>query len=547
MTFLVILLYIQAFFQYQVEEEIFQKIYTNNIFINLVTTEVELEKGHYIFSSNQTTSNVMLSISVDNYLNSNKVNSLFERGIDEELYFKLDKKHKVKLYVESFDAFNLDSKVEVSIYKITENEGAHLIIEALQLESLASQLIDYNSEKDLKLSLSNMFKAQKIWKNINFKSRLARNQLLSGKISYDLFDWSDSASNFTKAYEFYKNTDNNLYKSSLAATYLSSSLIQLQLFDKASRLLSEAQLIQRTNSYNYELGITENYFGSLAYKNGNNLLAASHFQKAAELFVMPNAQDKKAKAIGNLGLIKLKLGNYNEAISLLRNCIELFDNNQPLSIAAYLSSIALAQEKFGYLQESLITYKEAYGLQKLNNDKAGEAWSLKGMAALSRKIFDYETAISYQKQAIAINRTLINEHGALVTGLLDLAKYYREYGELKENNELINLSIIKLKEVLKGDVSEKFKFEAYLELAKNYYFLDEHKNVEKNIENAERNLNMIKDPSPIILANFSLGKIKLLRNNINYKLVKLNDLIILLKNVPPIILKIYINHEIAKL
>jgi CHAT domain-containing protein/tetratricopeptide (TPR) repeat protein len=483
--------------------------------------QLNLEKGNYLLVVDQSDIDVRIFINAINSKLSYAVDSIFERGIDEELYFQILDNDKLNFKFYTLNQTRENQPVKIVIYKFVIHSARDLeYVQALKLERQAVEVKNIGNKNHTKESLKYLKKAQKKWKKIDVAAKLARNQMLTAYVAYYNYQWLQAKDNFKLASGYYQNTNQKKYAMSM--TYLAATMMELQQYQRALELLNQAKYIQKKNNYGYDMAITVNFLGNLAYYQSDIELASRYFIQASKLFDLPNSLHKKATVLANYGVIQISIGNYLNAIEYLNNSLSIYSNDKQYEYATTLVNIAYAQRKFGYLQDSLVTYKKALKLHQAQNNTADIVIVLKGMANLSRTILDHKTALLYQQKAVSIARNT-NEHGALSHALVDLAKDYQYLGQKHHNNKYMNEAELSFEEALKITKNHKLKAEVLFGLSVLYHKSNRFKNATNILQQAKRELELSMVKNSSLLAKINSEQVRQSQSNSQENIILLKQ------------------------
>ncbi len=478
---------------------------------------MRLVPGVYVFTAHQNNLDIILTLEKPSSAMVS-VNSFIERNMPEELFFEVKNNGHFSFYIGAYNQSNLSSDVSFSIKQSVSNQNLQKYTQALLLQTKGS-LSDIRGDLfSLDKAFEYLSQANGIWELLDDREQMAKLNYMIGLVAYESFMW-DASENFLKgAIRYYQRTNQQVYGS--VANHLGAALLEKKAYSEALDYLNKAIELQRGNNYQYDLGVSLNNKGLYYLYQGKNNESGKLFMQAAQIFENNNVLYKQAMSIGNYAVTELYQGRYFNAIELTKQCLTLLDQDLPKIRAAYLTNLALAQEKIGDIQNALLSLNQAKELQEAHADTSGLVWTLTGMADLARKILQFDIAINYQNKAVELARVQ-NEHGSLIGGLLNLAQDHIQLSTLQKNPKLVDTAILIFDEAMSIAKSDVHKAKSHLGLARAKYANKDFIGAEKSIDMALSAINNLDNPDVALLASMYLEKVNILPDRELFKKIDL--------------------------
>lgn len=141
--------------------------------------------------------------------------------------------------------------------------------------------------------------------------------------------------------------------------------------------------------------------------------AIYYLETAVALTDTHHREDLKSRTLTYSGFAYLELGNHAEALSRFLNALEIArqENNQRGEIDA-LSGIGLVYGESGNSQEAIHHLEQALTLER-KSDGSGEEVALNNCALEYVKIGEFERALAYGQQSLALNQAKNDPLGAI--------------------------------------------------------------------------------------------------------------------------------------
>jgi len=216
------------------------------------------------------------------------------------------------------------------------------------------------------------------------------------------------------------------------------------------------------------------------YYLGTGKLDAAHSFSEKALTLKNELDDWKGlgQVIRNLGVLEDHLGNYDRALELYGQGLEIADKCGDLSSKCkHLGNIELIHFQRGNMPEAIRYFEEVQSLSEEIGDEALRAKLLHQLGHVKRVKEEYQSAIGHYEQSLKISREIgFKAELPAITGDIgnvyletksyDLAlKYFKEALEYSiecsdkrhESNWLLNIGAVKLLIGLQGESVQKLK------------------------------------------------------------------------------------------
>ena len=365
--------------------------------------------------------NILNSISIshkykDDFANALEYNRL-STEIKKDLYGEKDSKYLRnvnslnQIYYE-LSKYNIAiplQKLVLSLYPENEKNGLHYS-NALYTLSLL-----YNGTNEYKKEIKLLNKAKQILsKRPKYKDRII-------DINNNLAVAFDNLGDYEKAITFMKdvlvNTSKEERKYPRRLQNLAFYHAKLGEFDKALSIYNQA-LISCKNVFgtkHSKYAQLVDAVGQLHIRNGKFNKAKALFEEAINVTEHIDDFDESHSEYGfylnNYARSLLKLGQYDEAIKLLKKNIEITESDSIIDKGRYyrkqhdLASAYILTDEYEKALELLNSFKEAYGLQ-LGSTHEDYGQLLKSIGKAYIGVSEYENAISYMDSS---NNVLISQ------------------------------------------------------------------------------------------------------------------------------------------
>jgi CHAT domain-containing protein len=180
----------------------------------------------------------------------------------------------------------------------------------------------------------------------------------------------------------------------------------------------------------FEAAATQN-LGQVAQRRGDVVQAAALYESVLPFIERDRNPELYASILGNLGLALISLGEFDRALVLHTEALELFSaRGDDSQTARELAALASIQFRSGNVERALATIKSALPLYERSRDQDGQVSALRLAGNAAAELGQHDVAIEYLRKAesrdrngITIERTRVLIAGELrALGNLDGAE-----------------------------------------------------------------------------------------------------------------------------
>ncbi|MEM9817582.1 MAG: CHAT domain-containing protein [Cyanobacteria bacterium P01_D01_bin.6] len=169
---------------------------------------------------------------------------------------------------------------------------------------------------------------------------------------------------------------------------------------------------------------------------------------------------EEARALGNLGLVYQRLGNYRRAIDYFEQSLAIFPNlGDRQSEVLALNNLGSAHRFLDEYERAIDYYSQALILAREIGDRRSEALPLSNLGDVYASFGDYDRAIESYEQALSIYREVGNRLGEANT-LGNIGTIYDGLGDFRQGIELHQQALGMIREI--GDRPGEASFLANL-------------------------------------------------------------------------------------
>lgn len=207
---------------------------------------------------------------------------------------------------------------------------------------------------------------------------------------------------------------------------------------EAKALLQQSSALAQANGLLRESGLAFNYRGLLAQAAGDYLAAQELYHASLECCTQAEDQTGLARALNNLGVINLWLGNLNAAEHHLQEALHLRRQlGNPKAMADSLNNLGiLLHEKTEYMREAELLHEALANYRQLE-DLKGIGTILHNLGGVHLALHEYDAARSYLEEALVYYRrtspadlgSTLNNLGTVAMRAGDLATAAIHYGD----------------------------------------------------------------------------------------------------------------------
>lgn len=312
-------------------------------------------------------------------------------------------------------------------------EAHHHLLEA----GLNDRLIHLNNDLINRVHLQERLPAERLihldnWLSQLDDSTLENNPWLlieNGRRLDKIGSIVEAESTFQKAEKEFREQDNKLGES--ISLYYIGKMLHLQKQPQVALNVFKS-VLKLAHSYADEpmkirtLGKIIDCYISL----GEYTAAEDAANKAVEIALTSKNKLEYALVMYDKGSIKRRQGNFSEAETLFKDCVNIFQELKDIyHHSKALSRLSLVQYYQGKFQLAIVNFKDAITLKEKINDQQGCARDFDYLANVYTRLGDYEKADLYNKKSLEIKKG---------TNSIDPDIY----GQIKTYNNLTKLALL---------------------------------------------------------------------------------------------------------
>ncbi|MCI5209919.1 MAG: hypothetical protein D3910_14245 [Candidatus Electrothrix sp. ATG2] len=178
--------------------------------------------------------------------------------------------------------------------------------------------------------------------------------------------------------------------------------------------------------------------------------AAEYWQEAA--VALPEGSNKKrANCLVNAGYDLKHLGQYNDALPLYEQSLELFRKvNYKQGEGMVLNNMSQVYDAWGNYDTALTYLQQSLIIQQKINDNYGEITSLNNISAIYWKQSDFSSALERLEAILPIRRSIKDRAGEAMT-LNNISQIYKAQGKYEIALEYLNSALL-----IHQDIGDKY-------------------------------------------------------------------------------------------
>lgn len=227
---------------------------------------------------------------------------------------------------------------------------------------------------------------------------------------------------------------------------------KLNQIESAIQRLSEHEKVGRLDSFGR--GFLLHLNGLIKMYSANYKEAEATFNYAQTIYKDLEMEDKRYKSslLRDIGSVKARQGNIEEAVSLAQKAFKLSEENGS-DLAKSLNNLAGLYQEAGRYQEAEPLYNRTLKIweKQLGENHPNVAASLNNLAELYRETGRYQDAELLHNRALKIwEKQLGGNHPNVAVSLNNLAALYEEIGRYQDAESLFNRAL-KIREKQLGD------------------------------------------------------------------------------------------------
>ncbi|HXG64483.1 MAG TPA: CHAT domain-containing protein [Blastocatellia bacterium] len=206
--------------------------------------------------------------------------------------------------------------------------------------------------------------------------------------------------------------------------------------------------------------------------------AINKYEEARQLFIRAQDQAGEGKALLQIGLVSIRLGENEKALTYLEQALKIFqaigdrpaqaaalgfiangyynlygahkalpfyeqalalnrELNNPLAVAIQVGNLGFVHHSLGQMQKALEYHREALAYYEQSGDRRGQARALDNIGVVQADMGEPEAALDLHGRALAIWRELKDDRG-LAISVANMASIYYDLGEWQKALEYLN-------------------------------------------------------------------------------------------------------------
>jgi CHAT domain-containing protein/Tfp pilus assembly protein PilF len=171
---------------------------------------------------------------------------------------------------------------------------------------------------------------------------------------------------------------------------------------------------------------------------GDNAIALTYMEQAADLIRQAGDARKESTLLGNICVIRRDLGQYKKALGACEQALkikrEIGDQNGQASV---LNNMANIMAGLGDYQKALDFYNQALPIHQVSGDRQGEGVVLNNIAWAYASFGEYEKAIDIYQQALKVMREIGYTYGVAMI----LSNIGVNYAHLKDYRKALEMHL----------------------------------------------------------------------------------------------------------
>lgn len=215
--------------------------------------------------------------------------------------------------------------------------------------------------------------------------------------------------------------------------------------DSAKIYLKQALSLSEKNSFLIGLSNSTSILAKISYEESNFLPALIYYKRSMAYYGWLNKIPERIQAMNKVSSCQRRLGNYEEAISVVQKAIDENPNhNYKHELAESYNALGTIYRVKGVHENALKYFLLSLKISKESNDKVIEAISYNNIALVKKDQLRYEEAVADFEKALEIatkvknTKTIWYAHNYLGEVYLQLKEYDKAERNLKGSYEIIN-------------------------------------------------------------------------------------------------------------
>lgn len=203
---------------------------------------------------------------------------------------------------------------------------------------------------------------------------------------------------------------------------------ELEEHDKALEFYRQGLEMNKKTGRKASLAVSYNNIGLLHGDEGRYELSLEYHLKALELRRELGYTIELANSLNNLGRVSMQMGKYEQAVGYLREAFEVNDGNDPDLTSIIHENMAKTYRAAGRYDSALVHARQTLEKSRAFGTLLGVKVGYELLSDIHKKLENYEQAVVYQEQLMAVKDSILNEEKARQINELQ-AKYEAEKKE----------------------------------------------------------------------------------------------------------------------
>ena len=249
-----------------------------------------------------------------------------------------------------------------------------------------------------------------------------------GNLNLGRSDFKQAASNYNDAL-FYQQKMKNAGGITSALNNIGKTLENVGSYDKAIEYYLKALKINKDNNLERKVALNLlNISMAYIYQEDYNM-PIPYLDEAGALAILKTNLSLQSNYTNQLGLVKMKLADYDSAIYYFNKTIEI-DKERGRSYATALHNMSETYFLKGENPKAYAIAKEGLEMKRVGGDKASIIFSLHFLARIHNALEQHKTALEYSQEAYALSKE-INHKDREQKSMEYLSESYQGLGDYK--------------------------------------------------------------------------------------------------------------------
>ncbi|MTI41826.1 tetratricopeptide repeat-containing sensor histidine kinase [Fulvivirga lutimaris] len=250
-----------------------------------------------------------------------------------------------------------------------------------------------------------------------------------GNLQLQISDFKSAASSYNDAL-FYQQKMNEIGGITSAYNNIGKVMEKVGSYDKAIEYYLKALKLNKENNFERKralnlLNISMAYIYQKDYK-----MIIPYLDEAGSLPILKTNLSLQSNYTNQLGLLKMKLKEYDSAIYFFNKTIEI-DKERGRSYGTALHNMSEAYFLKGDYSKAYAIAKEGLDMKRAGGDKASIIFSLHFLARIHNALEQHKTALEYSQEAYDLSKE-INHKDREEISMMYLSESYQGLGDYKK-------------------------------------------------------------------------------------------------------------------